>query len=386
MLQTEANRDLRAVHSQKVYQAPFGVPCAARSGDVTAVDLIILIDTSDSMQDEAQSLLHRLETIVKDVADMCPNELRVVWLGIEGIWAETAVSQTCRAYLLESGIDASQLRSRPRGTVKTQGAQEDGARAIIDLAHHFDWRAAAWRTILYLGDEPLEGGLPYNQADVRAANEAILATRQEEVRVFCFAGSGNGLGAVDDVVAASYQRVAEATGGAVYATPPANLDAFKVDLATILCGSPKRGGGFISPPDAAPCFSLRWGDGPSDQIESEDYEILTLAAHNPYRDISFLNLIVTSLKLRFLHNGTAVSVPTVAFTNEPLIELTPSRMVHFGNLVPVSAERNSTVARELVLSTFRTAPGNYELEIEFDYTIKYAYEYRDQAIIQVSVS
>ena len=377
---------LRELGERKLFEIPFGMPCAARTGEMTAVDLIILVDSSDSMADEAVPLLRLIEKIVAETETMCPNDLRVVWLGLEGVWAETAVAQTCRDYLAALGVSDSQLMSRKRGTIKTQGAQEDGARAIIDLATHFDWRSAVWRTILYVGDEPLEGGLPHNRADVRAANQAVLRAREEEVRLFCYAGTGNGTAVVDDVVMAAYERVTKATSGRTYAAPMASLQAFGDDLATILCGSPKRGGGFIAAPSAAPCFTLHWGDGESDRIESEDYEILTLVAHNPYPDVTFLKVVVTALKLHYLHEGTAVHIPRAEYTGEPLAELTPTHMVGFGDLAPFGAESGSKIARELVLGTFRTAPGEYQIEISYSYSMKFEQTYRDEATISLGLS
>ncbi len=381
-----ATMALHDLGEQKAFAVPFGMPCAARTGGLTAVDLIILVDSSDSMADEAVPLLKLLEKIVAETREACPNDLRVVWLGIEGVWEETAVTQTCHHYLATLGVAKAQLFSRKRGTVKTQGAQEDGARAISDLATHFDWRPGAWRTILYVGDEPLEGGLPHNRADVRAANQAILTARQREVRVFCYAGTGDDTAAADDVVVAAYQRLTDATAGKTYAAPMASLQTFGDDLATLLCGGPKRSGGAIAPDPLALCFTLHWGDGETDRIESEDYEILTLVAHNPYRNVTFLNVVVTALRLRYLYEGTAVAVPRAEYIDAPLIDLTPSHMVGFGDLAPFDAAGGTRVARELVLGTFRTAPGKYQIDISYRYSVKFDQTYRDEAVLTVGLS
>lgn len=68
--------------------------CAARKFGVkmdsaTAtepVDLVIIIDTSPSMKDEASDLSNAAAEAIATASSSCPCDLRVIWLGIEGTW------------------------------------------------------------------------------------------------------------------------------------------------------------------------------------------------------------------------------------------------------------------------------------------------------------
>ncbi|GCB02935.1 hypothetical protein [Ralstonia sp. SET104] len=51
---------------------------------VPAVDLVVLIDTSYSMLDEAQCLSDAVELAIETAKSTCPSDLRVTYLGVEG--------------------------------------------------------------------------------------------------------------------------------------------------------------------------------------------------------------------------------------------------------------------------------------------------------------
>ncbi len=378
-----AEQKLTEIALAKQFEIPIGIPCAARTGGMVAVDLVVLVDSSDSMTDEAIALIHLAQQSIRCALDSCQNDCHVIWLGLEGTWEGTAVTQTCRDYLIANDVSESNLRSRRRGSVKNQGAQEDSARAIIDLANYFDWRPYAWRLILLLGDEPLEGGLPYNGADIRAANEAILAARLQKIRIFSYAGSGKNGKTADDVVQQSFARMARETNGKTYTAPMDNLSPFAHDLAQIVCGSPQRNNSVVIPPDIGLCFQIHWGDGDQDRIESEDYETLYLVAHNPYLNVTFSDVTVTAITLHYIHDGKVVRLPRAEYTHEPLADLTPRSMVSFGVLPPARLGNPTQVARQLVLGTFRTPPGPYQIHIEYQYGIKFQQFYRDFALLQV---
>ena len=123
------------------------------------VDLVIVIDTSPSMRDEARDLSKAAEAAINNAKSSCPSDLKVTWLGVEGVWKGTKFNQTIRDYLTGScKVSDSQLRGRKRGELKSAGAQEDAARAIDDISSFFNWREGASRAIFYSGDEALEGG------------------------------------------------------------------------------------------------------------------------------------------------------------------------------------------------------------------------------------
>ncbi|SEE53346.1 hypothetical protein [Pseudomonas costantinii] len=123
------------------------------------VDLVIVIDTSHSMADEASALSADLERAIEAARSSCPSDLRVEFLGIEGTFPGTKFDNTVRKYLTgQAGANESSLKGRKRDSVKNSGAQEDVALAVMDISAHFDWRDSAVRNVFVLGDESLYGG------------------------------------------------------------------------------------------------------------------------------------------------------------------------------------------------------------------------------------
>ncbi|MDH3603972.1 MAG: hypothetical protein OEU26_30565 [Candidatus Tectomicrobia bacterium] len=51
-----------------------------------AVDLVIVIDTSASMEDEAVGLSQAAEAAIEAARASCPSDLHVEWFGCEGTW------------------------------------------------------------------------------------------------------------------------------------------------------------------------------------------------------------------------------------------------------------------------------------------------------------
>lgn len=102
-----------------------------QSNNIHPVDLVIVVDTSPSMRDEAQALSNAAEDAIASAKSSCPADLRVVWFGIEGTGKGTNFDQTIRAYLTQKcKVSESQLRGRKRGELASAGAQEDTARAL----------------------------------------------------------------------------------------------------------------------------------------------------------------------------------------------------------------------------------------------------------------
>ena len=207
-----------------------------QSNNVPSVDLVIVIDTSPSMKDEAQALSKAAESAIKSAKSSCPSDLRVVWFGIEGVWKGTKFNQTIRDYLTtELKVSESQLRGRRRGELESAGAQEDAARAIEDVSNYFDWRKDAKRAIFYLGDEALEGGgSKTEQADIEAANLAIEKAKAAKVAVHSYFGTSKSK--EQDSVKQEYARVSGETGGQ-YFTDRDAIDGFSGVLEKVICGS-----------------------------------------------------------------------------------------------------------------------------------------------------
>ena len=200
-----------------------------------SVDLVIVIDTSVSMKDEAEGLSNAAEAAIKKASSNCPSDLRVEWFGLEGTWKNTNFQQTLRQYLINNcGVAETEIRGRKRGELPGGGAQEDGARAMEDISTHFNWRDGASRAIFYLSDEALEGGDDTEQEDIEAANRAIETAKSAGAIVHTYFGTSKSKGR--DKTAAEFARVARETGGQAFTDKDA-LGGFADILTQIICVS-----------------------------------------------------------------------------------------------------------------------------------------------------
>jgi len=101
----------------------------------------------------------------------------------------------------------------------------------------------------------------------------------------------------------------------------------------------------------APCFSLSWGDGSSDQFETHDTEIVYITVCNPYCNLAFKNLKIQSIKI----------TPNAVLPNgEMAVELAASSLICYGDLGP-----SSCATREYALLINNAAAGSYSLEFEY---------------------
>jgi len=332
------------------------------------VDLVVIMDTSDSMLDEAVALSAAVKRAIDTVSVSCPSDLRVLSLGIEGTWPDTQFSESYRAYLSRIGVSDEVILGAPLGTLLHQGAQEEGAAAVVDIAYHFDWRPGAARYIFYIGDEALKGGNPQTEADVVAANRAITAARDKAVTVFTYCGTKVASQSEADhaVTKAEYARLAAETGGQTFAAPLTTISQFQTVLAEIVCA----GGGYNDAkiPKVRPCLALHWGDGPRDQIETTDYEIIHLVVSNPYSNVIFKDVTIELAVLTF----EGKEIPTLP-DETPSVWIKPSGPICFGDLLPCDPKKvcpASSAAREVVLLSRGARPGTYYLSINYRFSEK----------------
>ena len=206
------------------------------SSNTPNVDLIILIDTSPSIKKEAQALNKAAQAAINTAKSSCPSNLKVTWLGIEGIWKGTQFKRTVRAYLTEEcKVSETDFRSRKRGELKSAGAQEDGARAVADLVDYFNWRQDAARAIFYLGDEALDGGgSKTERTDIDSANVAIQKAQAKGVKVYTYFGTSKSKHRQG--IASEYARLATDTGGEAF-TDKDTLKGFSAVLTKVICSS-----------------------------------------------------------------------------------------------------------------------------------------------------
>jgi hypothetical protein len=352
-------RQLRQECSERKFAIPSDRPCESGAGATTPVDLVVVIDTSGSMGDEATDLSLAAQAAIDAARQNCPSDLRVAWFGIERTWTGTNFSQTYRDYLTGLGV-------APGDIVGTPTDLEDGAAAILDLSDHYDWRPGARRAIFYLGDEALEGGDPQNAGDVAAADAAIAVAGAASVTVFTYAGTG-----VLPASAAEYARVATSTGGQAFGHPIANVGGFAAVLEKIIClagGSACRAAAL---PDVKPCFHLRWGDGPNDQLETDDIEVLCITACNPYSNVTIRDLTVV---LTAMSTDTGDPVPNNP-DGTPSVQVKPDRMICFGDIAPCDPKKPdepSCVSREVVLINRGAREGGYVWRLGSCYSVEFA--------------
>lgn len=207
------------------------------------VDLVIVIDTSGSMADEAKALSAALGNAVEEAKKSCPSDLRVEFLGIEGTFAGTKFDKTVRNYLTTTAKAAgSALKGRLRDSVANAGAQEDVARAVEDISSHFDWRAGAEKNIFVLGDESLEGGeMVLDAARIKACDDAIATALANGTKVHSYLGTPHvttpyPTPADEEANIKEYKRLALRTGGEHYIYTKGIADFTQV-LKDTICAS-----------------------------------------------------------------------------------------------------------------------------------------------------
>lgn len=55
------------------------------SGGLAAIDIVIAIDCSGSMEDEAKTLSDAAEAGLEKAKQSCPSDTKVYWLGVQGL-------------------------------------------------------------------------------------------------------------------------------------------------------------------------------------------------------------------------------------------------------------------------------------------------------------
>ena len=200
------------------------------------VDLVILMDTSVSMKDEAVALSAAASAAIDHAKGSCPSDLRVTWLGLEGVWKGTHFNNTVHKYLNKvAHVAPADLTSRKKGELKGGGAQEDGARNIEDVTLHFDWREGAARAIFYLTDEALDaGGDRVTPAQTAAADKAIATAKAGGVTLHTYFGTTSSRFKAG--LHKEFARVANATGGQAF-TDKDSIGGFTAVLEKIICAS-----------------------------------------------------------------------------------------------------------------------------------------------------
>jgi hypothetical protein len=103
-----------------------------------------------------------------------------------------------------------------------------------------------------------------------------------------------------------------------------------------------------------PVFSLKWGDGSTDQFESHDFEIIYIRLHNPFR-----NLVYRGVKIFNIRITPNQTLPD----GSDSVKIIPAEIACFDEVQPCSF-----VARDFALVIENALVGPYQ--ISFDYCIE----------------
>lgn len=125
----------------------------------------------------------------------------------------------------------------------------------------------------------------------------------------------------------------------------------------------------VTYPNLQPHFEIRWGDGPDDAMETEDFEVLCIRASNPYSNVTFKDVTIIHIELSF-DSPTDPTIPTLP-NGVPALMVRPDAMICFGDLAPCSGSPNaSSICREVVLKASNAMRGKYRLRVTSCFTIE----------------
>lgn len=332
-------------------------PCGGGGGDSAPakVDLIVLIDTSGSMQMKAEAVNNAAAAVVDRALQLCNVDLEHHWLGIEGTYsfAGSRFTQTCRDFLNAAGCTSQTADPTPSGD---HGQKEEGANSIADLCNcDVIWRRGACKAIFYISDEPLDRGAPQDSGDMNATSIAIAAAQANNVKIFAHLAQGNYHN--NAATRQDYMDLCQQTGGQEFLGNPATEEEYQrlLELAICqACGGCKK----LDLPAVSPCFSVVWGDSECDCLETDDYEVLIIKACNCYANVAFQNLVIGRLTVTDSDGKPVPALPD----GTPSVEIVPSGPICFGTLAPCTDNEPSCKAREIVIRTRGAVAGSYQLK------------------------
>lgn len=361
---------LRLLCSRKVNElspSPGSADCPCdRDPAKSGVDLVVLVDSSGSMGGTWEALGEAAAAGIEAAATTCEARPRVVWLFVDrsdtGVETGSLVppfNQSHEQYLVAAGATGPFAAD---GDGKLD--DEQGAKAIVDLANHFDWREGACRAIFYVSDELLDSLSKTLVDSRRAADAAIAAANKAGITVFTHLVEADGSIAPGSAnypeLSQHYKDLAEKTGGKARIGGKPSAEVYTELLRDAICNSCGEERCVEAKlPDLKPCIHLSWGDSECDCIESDDIETLCIRVCNCYSNITFANLKISAV-LVMDENGERV--PTLP-DGTPSVEVKPFGPLCFGNIGPCVDGVETCVSREVVLMNRGARPGVYEVRL-----------------------
>lgn len=134
-------------------------------------------------------------------------------------------------------------------------------------------------------------------------------------------------------------------------------------------------------PEIKPCFHLRWGDGPRDQIETDDWEVLCITACNPYSNVTLKNLTVLISVVTMSDGSLVPNLPD----GTPSVTVKPTYMVCFGDVPPCDRKQRlgSCVSREVTLKSCGAKSGKYLIKFAYCFSSEFSNSGVDEFKIQL---
>ena len=343
-------------------------PCSSGpAGSTPKVDLIVLIDRSGSMQDDAATVSNAAAQAIEAALHQCPSDLRVTWLTVDsnkpgttpagtGGWPGTNFTATHEQYLVGIGASGPFFHNQPDATT---GAvySEQGADAITDLSKFFDWRKDACKAIFYISDTTLDSGYTQEPSDVAATQNAITQAIGADVTVFAHLVSPSVTNNLPATVQ-DYQNLCDQTGGSLY-VGVADQAHYRELLTQAICGAcgPKCETADI--PKLTPCISVAWGDSECDCMETDDTEVFCITVCNCYSNVTFANFVVGYV---YVTDGAGNKVPTLP-DGSLSVEAFPRGPICFGDLGPCTEDGPNCRARQFVVLARGAKAGPYQIHL-----------------------
>jgi len=152
----------------------------------------------------------------------------------------------------------------------------------------------------------------------------------------------------DDPIAERCRRMAQEVQGEQQVHASNILKPCKGELSIPRCTE-------LQLPDIRPRFYVFWGASKCDCIESDDTEVMTIVAYNPYSNISLCCVTVNRIQVVRADGSPVATLPD----GTPSIQLVPRGPYCFGDLSPCSI-----AYRQFVLQLRGAVAGTYRILIE----------------------
>jgi hypothetical protein len=151
-------------HSKSV-----GPQLKAMSSHVTGfVDIVFIMDTSGSMNNEIETLCHNIPVIVSGIESR-GHTVNYRILGLHKTWH--CADQTVEDYV------------RQTGNSPVTNHKEDWGPGTQDISNYYDWKPNATRVIVPMSDEAPENGDSCSSSDSTSITNAINAANRNNVYV-----------------------------------------------------------------------------------------------------------------------------------------------------------------------------------------------------------